>query len=374
MSVSGLTVYPIKSCRGQQLNAAALARDASGGFIYDRHWIVLVRKKNTTEGDEWKMCTQRTHPKMATIDAKIDEAVLAGEREPNSGDCLRMEVDGSNALDVPLCSTGAEPGEDGGAQVHDVRVWGWKGKVVDEGDEAAQWLCAALRGSGDGTNAGEASEVGEEEEETGEQEFRLARFDAAVSSRVVESRYNSRNDPAVTELADGFPILVANEKSANDVNRRTEGAHVAMDRFRANVVVGGDEFGPWIEDTWDHITVSRADEASVVVLSLVKPCARCTVPEVNQDTGEVLRPPPADDDNDKNDEDKNDAVTTVTAALKSLGRSGVDLGYTDRKLLGGLFFGWNALVDRRSSSSSPRLVVRVGDKVVPTARDAGVCF
>lgn len=311
------------------------------------------------------MCTQRTHPKLATIEAWIDPAVLAGERVPHEEDAMRMRVIAAHGrhangtvLEVPLCSSSSSPScaNRGEREVYKVRVWGWDGRVVDEGDDAAAWITAALRGGDDNSTSGE--------------EFRLSRFDASVT-RVVESRFNSREDPAITELADGFPILVANEASASDVNSRTIGADVRMDRFRANVIVGGDSFGPWAEDAWDRIAVSSG--SSIVTLSLVKPCARCTVPEVDQDTGEVLRSHVNDDD----DVDENSMgaapppTTTVTAALKSLRRTGADLGFTDRKLVGGLFFGWNALVDRSQSSPSSggALVVHVGDAVEPTIRE-----
>jgi uncharacterized protein YcbX len=56
-----------------------------------------------------------------------------------------------------------------------------------------------------------------------------------------------------------------------------------MRRFRPNVVVDSTE--PFAEDTWRKI---RAGE---VELDLVKPCARCAIPTVDPETGELGKEP-----------------------------------------------------------------------------------
>lgn len=83
-------------------------------------------------------------------------------------------------------------------------------------------------------------------------------------------------------LADGFPLLLIGQGSIDDLNGRLE-TPVEMRRFRPNIVVEGS--APFEEDTWRKI---RAGE---VEFSLVKPCARCSIPTVDPETGEMGREP-----------------------------------------------------------------------------------
>jgi uncharacterized protein YcbX len=68
------------------------------------------------------------------------------------------------------------------------------------------------------------------------------------------------------------------------LNRRLQvGGHdaVTMQRFRPNLVLDGlDAHG---EDHLDEIRFDSADGA--VCLKLVKPCSRCTIPDVDPQTG-----------------------------------------------------------------------------------------
>lgn len=89
------------------------------------------------------------------------------------------------------------------------------------------------------------------------------------------------NDEHVS-LADGYPILIIGQSSLNDLNARLENP-VPMNRFRPNLVFIGGE--PFEEDRWRYFTIGTNRFAGV------KPCARCTVPTVNQDTGEKGKEP-----------------------------------------------------------------------------------
>ncbi|GIV59161.1 MAG: molybdenum cofactor biosynthesis protein [Rhodothermaceae bacterium] len=77
-------------------------------------------------------------------------------------------------------------------------------------------------------------------------------------------------------FADGFPLLLASEASLAELNRRLPDP-LPMDRFRPNLVVAGGR--PFEEDTWKKI---RAGE---VTFHVVKPCARCVVTTIDQQTG-----------------------------------------------------------------------------------------
>jgi uncharacterized protein YcbX len=83
-------------------------------------------------------------------------------------------------------------------------------------------------------------------------------------------------------LADGFPLLLIGQGSLDDLNRRLEHP-VEMRRFRPNLVVEGAE--PFAEDTWRRIRVGE------VKFNLLKPCARCSIPTVDPETGEPGKEP-----------------------------------------------------------------------------------
>jgi len=67
-------------------------------------------------------------------------------------------------------------------------------------------------------------------------------------------------------FADGFPYLLINEASMQDLQRRCPGG-VRIEQFRPNIVVSGAQ--AYAEDSWQTIRIGE------VIFDLVKPCSRC---------------------------------------------------------------------------------------------------
>jgi hypothetical protein len=86
----------------------------------------------------------------------------------------------------------------------------------------------------------------------------------------------SINDDQVS-LADAYPLLITGQASLDDLNRRLK-EPLPMNRFRPNIVFAGGE--PYEEDNWNHFRIGQNRFAAV------KPCSRCVMTTVNQDTGE----------------------------------------------------------------------------------------
>jgi uncharacterized protein YcbX len=222
VTVASLHVYPIKSCGGIALPEALVIET---GIEFDRAWM-LVDAANS-------FVTQRELPRMALIQPtlKVSEMVL---RAPGM---LALHV----ALDRVETPT---------------RVTVWKDEVAayDMGDLCAQWFTDFLG-----------------------QPLRLVRFDPE-QKRLSDHRWTGELD-AENGFADGFPILVTSSASIDELNRRLKAqghAAVTMARFRPNVVLDGlDAHG---EDALDEISF-ETDEGPVR-LKLVKPCARCPIPDV----------------------------------------------------------------------------------------------
>jgi uncharacterized protein YcbX len=95
------------------------------------------------------------------------------------------------------------------------------------------------------------------------------------SHRQVDPRYAPPG--RITSLADGYPVLIASTSSLADLNGRMD-KPVPMSRFRPNIVVEGSL--PFAEDGWGTLRIGTAE------FEAVKPCSRCIMTTIDQDTGE----------------------------------------------------------------------------------------
>jgi uncharacterized protein YcbX len=114
-------------------------------------------------------------------------------------------------------------------------------------------------------------------------QVRLVRFDPE-QKRLSERKWTGAIE-AENAFADGFPILVTSTEGLAELNRRLatqDHEAVTMTRFRPNLVLDGlDAHG---EDALDEIVFETAE--GPVRLKLVKPCARCSIPDVDPLTAE----------------------------------------------------------------------------------------
>jgi uncharacterized protein len=231
--LSALFVHPIKSCGGIAVNEALLVET---GLEFDRAWMVV--------DEHGEMLTQRDLPRMALIQPTLRAQDMV------------LRAPGMLALHIRLDTVEAPTR---------ARVWDDIVKAYDMGTLAAQWVSDYL-----GRPA------------------RLVRFDPE-EKRLSEARWTGAVQ-AENAFADGFPLLVAGSASLTDLNRRLAArgqAAVGMDRFRPNLVLDG--LQPWDEDHIDEIEIDTG--VGVVRLKLVKPCTRCTIPNVNPATGEATNEP-----------------------------------------------------------------------------------
>lgn len=93
--------------------------------------------------------------------------------------------------------------------------------------------------------------------------------------RSVDSAYQQNGEHV--SLADAYPILIIGQKSLGDLNSKLA-APLPMNRFRPNLVfTGGTAF---TEDTWKNFRVGETR------FSAVKPCARCILTTIDQETAQ----------------------------------------------------------------------------------------
>ncbi|MBX3627558.1 MAG: MOSC N-terminal beta barrel domain-containing protein [Rhizobacter sp.] len=228
LAISALYLHPIKSCAGIAVREALLIET---GLEFDRAWMVVDA--------QGRFLTQRELPRMALIVPTLKHTELV------------LRAPGMLALHLALDAVEAP-----------TRVTVWKDEVAayDMGDLAAQWFSDFLG-----------------------QKCRLARFDPE-QKRLSNKRWTGDID-AENAFSDGYPVLVTSDASLADLNERLAkrgAAPVGMNRFRPNLVLSGlDAYGE------DHLDEIRFDTPEgEVVLKLVKPCSRCTIPSVDPASGE----------------------------------------------------------------------------------------
>jgi uncharacterized protein YcbX len=219
VSVSGLYVYPVKSTRGIARVRVTLS---PMGFEWDRQWMIVNARG--------VFLSQRSHPQLARIVPEVTPGALV------------LNAPGLPALSVPLDSEGARTA---------VRIWDDPCVGIDQGRAAHEWLSQAV---------GEA--------------VRLVRA-APDMGRIANPQFAGAT-PAPLGFPDGYPVLVCNEASLEDLNQRLP-ERIPMERFRPNVVLQG--LPAWAEDHVDTLDLGP------VTLRLVKPCTRCTIPSIDQGTG-----------------------------------------------------------------------------------------
>jgi hypothetical protein len=85
-----------------------------------------------------------------------------------------------------------------------------------------------------------------------------------------------------------FMWLCRMQENLADLNSQLSSngsSSLPMNRFRPNVVLAGIEGAAWTDDMWGSVAVGGAQ------LSYVKPCSRCKVTTIDQETGEEGREP-----------------------------------------------------------------------------------
>ena len=226
-SLSGITIHPIKGCRRVELDSVVVTQTGLDG---DRAWqVVTVPDQDGALGEA---VTQRQNAALATV--------------------IPIPIDGGLTISAPEVGTIDVKRPD----ANDVTVRALIGDEVacaDAGDEAAEFFTEVLG------------------------------FGARLAALTPESSRPMRLFRGrLTGFADAAPVLVANMASLDDLVVRAS-EPFGIERFRANLIVTNNE--PWSEDTWTDFSIGDAD----LVARVEWP--RCSVPQIDQETGERHREP-----------------------------------------------------------------------------------
>lgn len=227
LTVSELYIYPIKSLGGIALEKATLV---TRGFEYDRRWM-LVDANN-------EFITQREVNNMALLKVQLAENGLriSNISKPDE------------ELLVPF-----EPTVEGTEMV---TVWSNRCRAQRVSNEVDAWFSKQLG-------------------------FPCKLFYMPdTTRRFVDGRYAHNKE--ITSFTDGYPLLLIGQASLNDLNSRLADP-LPMNRFRPNIVFTGGT--PFQEDYMKHFDING------ITFFGVKPCARCVMTTINQQTAEKAKEP-----------------------------------------------------------------------------------
>lgn len=277
LKITKILVHPIKSCKGTSVQEA---RYSPEGVEYDRRLVIVDAKTHVA-------ITARDISKMLLIDPKIyvDESDPYGGRIvisfPADSDC--------EAFSIPLRPT--QDLLETWPIVDNAVVWESTndGYVVQSLDPDATY--------GPDTPSETLSNF-------------LGRSVLIVAKgprlRWVVPTTNFPKLRANAAFHDGYPVLVATDSSLEDIAKRvqlaakTEGdgedtfkihgldkdfwkeKEFAMERFRPNIVIGGEGLVAYDEERWEEIEVGQ-DHGRMLLVSL---CYRCQMPNIDVETGE----------------------------------------------------------------------------------------
>ena len=96
------------------------------------------------------------------------------------------------------------------------------------------------------------------------------------TKRIVDEKYAGSNQ--INSFSDGFPILIAGQQSLDFLNQKLK-QPIDINRFRPNMVFDGGS--AYDEDSFSMFSIND------VLFKGVKPCARCQVIGIDQNTSKV---------------------------------------------------------------------------------------
>ena len=227
LTLTELRRFPVKSCRGQELETAVVE---PWGLAGDRRWMLVDESGETV--------TAREHRELLLVHPRL---------RADGG--LEVSASGQDDLVVP------RPAARG--RLVDVTVFGRAPfGATPAGHEGDAWFSKIL---------GEP--------------VRLV-FCDDPNRRQSNPEYAGPGVPM--HFGDAYPLLLTTEASLAALNEliaageKADEGPLPMVRFRPNLVVGGGT--PWAEDGWLRMRVGEAE------FRVVKGCDRCAIPTTDEET------------------------------------------------------------------------------------------
>ncbi|WJV60844.1 YcbX family protein [Pectobacteriaceae bacterium CE70] len=216
INLTRLFIHPVKSMRGIQLSHSMVS---DSGLAYDRIFMITE-----TDGT---FITARQFPQLVLFTPALmqDGIVIAA----TDGQSIDIRFDDFTHAPQPT------------------EVWGNHFQALIAPEHVNQWLSAYLQ-----------------------RPVQLRWLGRDLSRRV------KRHPEIPLTFADGYPFLLINEASFDDLRQRCP-AGIKIEQFRPNLVITG--AAPFAEDSWQTLRIGD------VIFDVVKPCSRCVLTTVSIERG-----------------------------------------------------------------------------------------
>lgn len=230
--IEALNIFPIKGMRGISVKSSVLEPE---GFQYDRRWMLV-------DGNG-VFISQRSHSILTQFIPTIHSKTLVVQFK-NKSFSFRLDEIAEDVLDVSVFDDSM------------------KANRVSNGVD--QWFSTIL-----------------------DEKVSLVKVSANTNrikdfAKYVTSRNHQVPTSTTVGFADGYPYLILGTASMNFLNAKMV-KPLEIARFRANIIVTTQS--PHEEDTWDLFKIG--DQQMI----MVRPCARCQVPTIDQLTGARSKEP-----------------------------------------------------------------------------------
>jgi uncharacterized protein len=227
MQISQLFIYPVKSLSGIAKQSVEIT---ATGFKHDRRWM-LVDENNV-------FLTQRTHPQMALLQTAETEKGITVFHKQNPQ--MSITIPFKNDYNKKLMVT----------------IWDDICTAVEVNENLNKWFSDILHIN-----------------------CKLV-YMPDDTKRLVDKRYAANNE--VTSFSDGYPILMIGQSTLDNLNKKLTDP-LPMERFRPNIVFTGGH--AHIEDEMAAFSIGATNFLGV------KPCARCVITTINQQTAQGGKEP-----------------------------------------------------------------------------------
>jgi len=247
--VSDIAIYPIKSCHAATVNGHAVSSLEVGptGFqVYDvrDREFVLVDAEPETDG-RLRFISQRGWGENGRLAYRNDSQMAAFETNITE-DSLTVS---SKIGELVIGARYSETDRTNKVRVHGSTLT----SAFDQGPRAADYFTELF-----------------------ERPVRLARANRS-EPRFLKGKYWRPNASNQVAGADSMPFLLINRASVAACEQEF-GKSVPTEQYRPNITLHG--FYPFIEDSADLLLIGE------MAAYVVKACARCPIPNIDQNTGE----------------------------------------------------------------------------------------
>jgi uncharacterized protein len=235
LTLSEIWIYPVKSLSGFKLDEAVVEER---GLQYDRRWVIVDENN--------RFVSQREASEMALINVKLQiddhklHSMVFSHKTKKLATYLLLNPENSND----------------GKKV-EIEIWDDIIEGIEINDNINNWLSDILQ-----------------------KKCKLIYMPLGVERKVDPKYSKTGND--LTSFSDGYPFLIIGDESLKLLNSKLN-IPVSIDRFRPNFVFTGGEAHD--EDNWHHFMIGD------VSFFGIKNCARCQVPNINQQNGEINKEP-----------------------------------------------------------------------------------